>query len=101
MRGEVESFIDWSYRLFEGLEPEERESFLRGVSTLMGSPILARALAMVEADALRKVRNYQGQGPGDIQSELEVLSGLNAIRKRFQHLGKLAAALKKEDALRG
>ena len=101
MRTQPTSFLDWNKGLFQDLDSDEKAVFLRGVRGLMDSPVLARALAMVEAEALKKVRNYQGEGAEQLREELEVLSGLNAIRKRFQHLARQAEVLEGENEARG
>jgi hypothetical protein len=101
MRGKVVSFLDWQNELFEGLDDEEKTQFLRAIRTQMESPVLARVFSLVEADALRVVRNYKGEGVETLQGELEVLSGLNAIRKRLNRLAGLARAEEEKDSSRG
>ena len=101
MRGKVISFLDWQNELFEGLDDEEKTQFLRAVRTQMESPVLARVFSLVEADALRAVRNYKGEGSETLQGELEVLSGLNAIRKKLNRLAGLARAEEEKGSARG
>jgi hypothetical protein len=98
MRGKVTSFLDWQNELFEGLDNEEKTQFLRAVRTQIESPVLARVFSLVEADALRVVRNYKGEWGETLQGELEVLAGLNAIRKRINRLVGLARAEEEKDS---